>query len=320
MSELSYWRIRMKDDKQADHSEEGWKRNEVGIWYGAWTADDLAKAEKMDNPLEYLAHVRAQMSLGWSPSNNFLNTARRFAGIPDGHWVILYFGSKLRVAKIRGQLRSEPNHPLNRSSGEVFKFRHIEAKKEFDLEKLPDVYRLIPSAGRGNVHQFNGNYRELVRLLAESPDEQAVQESIRSRPLEEALDLLGDSGWESLCLGYLILEENFVPTGLLLGRTLKDYDIVGRSFESGQRILAQCKKTPYKVEIEPGFIEASQSLGTVGRAFYFAYEGCTGAVPPTINVITRKEIVDWAGTERGKRYVDLFFLGQRALHNLPAPS
>jgi hypothetical protein len=319
MSELSYWRIRMKDDAQADRSEEGWKRNEVGIWYGAWTADDLAKAG-MDNPLDYLAHVPAQESLPWRLSNNSLNTARRFADIPDGHWVILYFGSKLRVAKIRGQLRSEPNHPLNLSSGEVFKFRHIEAKKEFDLEKLPDVYRLIPSAGRGNVHQFNGNYRELVRLLAESPDEQAVQESIRSRPLEEALDLLGDSGWESLCLGYLILEENFVPTGLLLGRTLKDYDIVGRSFESGQRILAQCKKTPYKVEIEPGFNEASQSLGTVGRAFYFAYEGCTGAVPPTINVITRKEIVDWAGTERGKRYVDLFFLGQRALHNLPAPS
>jgi len=262
MSELSYWRIRMKDDEQADRSEEGWKRNEVGIWYGAWTADDLAKARKGNNPLKYLADVPAQGGLRWGLSNNSLNTAIRFADIPDGHWVILYFGSKLRVAKIRGQLRSEPNHPLNLSSGEVFKFRHIEAKKEFDLEKLPDVYRLIPSAGRGNVHQFNGNYRELVRLLAESPDEQAVQESIRSRPLEEALDLLGDSGWESLCLGYLILEENFVPTGLLLGRTLKDYDIVGRSFESGQRILAQCKKTPYKVEIEPGFIEASQSLGT----------------------------------------------------------
>ena len=64
----------MKDDEQADHSEEGWKRNEVGIWYGAWTADDLAKAlakaEKMDNPLDYLAEVPAQRRLGWRPSNN----------------------------------------------------------------------------------------------------------------------------------------------------------------------------------------------------------------------------------------------------------
>jgi hypothetical protein len=306
-SASSYWRIRMKDGEGQDFSADGWNRDEVGIWYGAWTADDFGDALKSCDPLKHLAQLPHQKVFGWEPSANFLSTARRFSEIPDGHWVVLYFGNKLCLARLRGKLRSGTRHPLNRSWGEVFKFRRIEAKKEFNLSRLPDVYRLIPSAGRGNVHQFNGQYRELVRLLADTENEQEVVAKVRSVPLAQALELLGDSGWESLCMGYLILEEGFVPTGLLLGRTLKDHDIVGRRFASGGHVLAQCKKTPYPVQVEPAFIEACEGLQADDGAFYFAFEGCTGEVPSGIEVLSRKDIEAWAKTERGKRYVDLFF-------------
>ena len=78
-----------------DHSEEAWNRGEVGIWYGAWTVDDLAKAEASGNVPIYLTNLSAQKALGWEISDSSANAARRLRDIPNGHWVVLYFGNQL---------------------------------------------------------------------------------------------------------------------------------------------------------------------------------------------------------------------------------
>ena len=45
MSESRYWRIRMKYGGE-ELTREAWERNEVGIWYGSWTAEELESARK----------------------------------------------------------------------------------------------------------------------------------------------------------------------------------------------------------------------------------------------------------------------------------
>jgi hypothetical protein len=301
----TYWRIRMREGEYSiDHSEEAWNRNEVGIWYGAWTTEDFLRAETTADPASHLTNLKPQKALGWAVKPSYASAARRFFRIPNGQWVIVYFNSHLHFARISGDVRSTEKHPLN--TGEIFKYRKITAKKSFNLAHLPDVYRLIPSAGRGNIHEYHG-YWELVRLLANSRNEQQVLAQLKSLPLNEALDLLGDTGWESFCMGYLILEDDFVPTGLLLGRSLKDHDIVGRNRRSGGRVFAQCKKNPYPVTVADGFLESCEDLGSDDRAYYFAYGGCTGAVPSNVKVVSRKEVEAWVETKRGKSYFEMFF-------------
>ena len=110
-----------------------------------------------------------------------------------------------------------------------------------------------------------------------------------------------------MCLAYLIIEHEFVPAGLALGGTLADVDIVGRRRSDGARILAQCKKDPHPVAIADGFLEAIADLGKNGMAFYFAYGGCSGSIPPVVRVIDRDAIHAWSKTGFGARYFRWLF-------------
>jgi hypothetical protein len=167
-----YWRIRLKDGTAHDFSQDAWDRNEVGIWYGGWSESDLAAAERVSgNPGEvatYLSDVPAQGQLDWKVSTNFVSTAKRFRDIPEDDWVIVYPASSQEIGLARGSgdLASNANHRLN-TNGELFKYRKIGDKKTFKISRLPDAYRLVPTQGRGNIHQFN-DMREHVRLLAGS--------------------------------------------------------------------------------------------------------------------------------------------------------
>jgi hypothetical protein len=92
------------------------------------------------------------------------------------------------------------------------------------------------------VHEV-GATRALVKMLAESASEREVFEKFQRLSWDEWLDALGPRGWEALCLGYLILEADFVPTGLDVGGTLPLFDLIGKS-RAGNRVYAQCKKNP----------------------------------------------------------------------------
>jgi hypothetical protein len=114
--------------------------------------------------------------------------------------------------------------------------------------------------------------------LAESKSEQEVWERFQNLDFDDLLDAMGPSGWESLSEAYLILTQTFVPTGLLVGKTLADLDIVGRRFGTGAKIVAQCKKDPGRVHVAQGFVDyvsqARQAGDNTLEAYYFAYGGC----------------------------------------------
>jgi hypothetical protein len=100
-----------------------------------------------------------------------------------------------------------------------------------------------------------------------------------------------------------------VPTGLSTGRTLPVFDIGGRRVPDGLHILAQCKKNPGSVLIDDSFAAAVTHYGTPHKAFYFAFGGCHGERPASIEIVDRTKILAWAKTERGTMY-RRFLLGE----------
>lgn len=300
-----YWRIRIKYGGQGELTREAWERNEVGIWYGAWTVQELKQALKTNAPLRHLSRANKVGGLKWDMTPKFLALVKRFIGIEEGDWVIVYFEGVLGLARVASRLRSSASHPLNRN-GEVFHYRKITRKKTFSLNRLPDAYRVLRSAGRGNVYQLRRG-AELASLLGRSSSPADVTRKLKTKPLHDALELLGPTTWESLCEAYLTIEHGFVPTGLATGRTLAGVDIVGRRMRDGARILAQCKKDPRSGGIADGFLEAIADLGKNGIAFYFAYGGCDEQVPRGVEVVDREAILQWSKTARGAKYFNWLF-------------
>jgi hypothetical protein len=314
-SHEKFWRIRVKADIPMERV--AWKRNEVGIWYGGWRADDYNAAmhtssrspadvanflgelpQHKNNVMHW--HDRTG-AVSTSISKGAISTVRRFWDIKETDWVYVYFDEALHFARVCSEARSDDHHELNHL-GELFKFRTIRDKKDFTLDKLPDSFRLLPSAGRSNVYEVHGTNRKLVELLAHSKNEEQASSEIALMPWRDWLAILGPGGWESLCLGYLILEEGFVPTGLDVGRTLKTFDIVGRN-RDGQRILAQCKKDLSPAKLDDEFLTAALHSTSEDKYFYFAYGGLTGEIPHKISVLTGIKIEGWLdATPKGSWY------------------
>ena len=141
----AYWRMRLNAEDYGEFSRRAWDRNEIGVWYGAWTADDLEAASSRSSTRGEIAAdlnaLQAQRDLGWDVSTNWVDTAQRFKRISDEDWVVLYLSDtqEIGLAKVQGPLRSDPKHPLNLNDGELFKYRRISDKKTFKLLRLPDA-------------------------------------------------------------------------------------------------------------------------------------------------------------------------------------
>ena len=91
-----------------------------------------------------------------------------------------------------------------------------------------------------------------------------------------------------------------MPTGISIGRTLSIVDIVGRRYDDGAHIFAQCKKYDYATAIEPDFPKLCEGLNPTDVAYYFAYGGCVSEVPPRIRVFNREDALHWAKTPKGE--------------------
>lgn len=309
MAGIRYWRVRMKVSGWRDLSEVAWDRGEVGIWYGAWTANDWREARCVEpnNPWSLIKELPRQQQLNWKSAPD-IRAALRFEAIDPSDWVVVYLPgrSEIGLAHLEPELLSDIDHPLNERDDatgamEIFKFRKISDRKTFNLADLPDAYHLLAAQGRGNVHEFHAMH-EHVRLLAELDDATALRASLKAMAFDDLIDILGASAWESVCTAFLTLEHNFVPTGLSTGFTLPVFDIIGRRVPDGIHILAQCKKTPGSIVIKSEFSSAVSSYPMPCKAFYFAFGGCQGDVPRGIDVVGRKEILAWAETERGAMY------------------
>jgi hypothetical protein len=309
-----YWRMRMTVGGVRDVSAEAWDRGQVGVWYGAWSAQELEQALEVDpaDPARILRGLPHQLRLEWGQLD--LSTVLRFQAIGPDDWVIVFLRDRAEfgLAQLEAGMRSEDGNPSNHAypeleAQEVFKYRRIRNSKTFSIPDLPDAYHLLASQGRANVHEFHG-MRPHVRLLAESEDVAAVRASMAAMPLDVFLDFLGAVAWESFCTGYLTLEHGFVPTGLATGRTLPTFDIVGRRVSDGMHIFAQCKKDPGPMEVEASFRVALGAHTGPCLAFYFAYGGCHGGIPG-IEVFGKDRMLAWLATERGEKYRTLLLGG-----------
>jgi hypothetical protein len=296
-----YWRIRVKDYSSEDRFPQGWARGEVGLWYGAWSANDFVAALKTVDPAKYLSAVPAQQELKWSISKEWVDTVKRFYNIKGEDWLFAYYDEHLWLARATGAMESKSDHPFN-VNRELFKLRMVGDKKQFHLRRLPDSFRLLASAGRGNVHEVHGT-RPLIELLANSKNEDEVNNKIDAMPFQKWMDILGPNSWESMCMGYLIRVFGFAPTGLSLGKTLPVFDIVGVD-ANNCRIFGQCKKNVNKEKMDSEFLAAARQSVAGERLFYFAYGGITGPVPPNVEAMTGEKLIEWfEGDSDGQQYM-----------------
>ncbi len=310
-----YWRIRMKADGD-EYSQKAWDRDEVGIWYGAWSAGDFKDSYKkrdLDATVKSLNKLKVQKSLAkcshyWREhkiETQTIHTAKRFfEEMADDDWVVIFLENEkaIGLAQIKGPVQSNYKHVLNTKCGEVFKYRQIFNKKKFLLSDLPDDYLLVSSQGRSNIHKLNA-MKDHIAILANCKNVSDVKKEICQKPFDKILDLMGPANWEAFCTAWLIIEHNFIPTGLLIGGTLKGVDVVGRNRTSHRRIVGQCKKDRGKITID---FEFKKYLNSDTEAFYFSYGGLKVEPPKGIKNFGKNEALKWLDTERGKEYINLY--------------
>lgn len=298
-----YWRIRIKYPDE-DLTREAWEQGIIGIWYGAWNAEQFEATLDSDRKkaVATLSAINKRAGLHWKVTPVVVDTARRFWRISDSDWVFSYFKDCIHLAKVRSRVERGPHRKFGRGN-ELFKYRYITSQKTFALSRLPDCFRLLSSAGRGNVHEVIGT-RTLIRLLAESRTESEACDRFQKLPWEEWFEVLGPHGWESLCLGHLIIEHDFVPTSLDVGHTLPLFDLIGKT-KGGHRMYAQCKKNPLPIRLDEDFVSIAEELAKTSAVFLFAYGGCSN-VPDKVRLVTATDLRTWfSSTENGRKYMQL---------------
>ena len=301
--------------KRKDLTQDLWEKGIVGIWYGGWTPADLRLALKKypstQAQLKYLNSRPRQKALNekeWAKRRGtlpkaILDTGKRFCNeMSKNDWVFVYFNDALHLARPGAKVLCDIDSPWNRDGGNnLFKYRIVSHKKCFPLSDLPDAFRLLSSAGRGNVHELK-NGRPLIEILGRSSGTREANSQLENLGLEDWLNIMGPNSWESFCEAYLILERGFLPTGLSVGKTMSSYYIVGRR-RDGRRIFAQCKKDPKGEPIDEDFPKAIDSTADF---YYFSYGPVHGKVPARVTPIGKREVLDWLrNTPNGRLYEKL---------------
>ena len=169
-----YWRIRMRFEEGDDVTKAAWHDDIVGVWYGGWNAEQFEQTleRNSQDAAAELSKFNDDAGLVYKVKARYVEAARRFWGISENDWVFTYFDDAIHLARVKSVVERQP-HPTFSRDWVLFKFRRIGSKKTFALGKLPDCFRLLSSAGQGNVHEV-GATRRLIKLLAESTPEQQV--------------------------------------------------------------------------------------------------------------------------------------------------
>jgi len=301
-----------------DFAKRVWGEGLIGIWFGSWDIADLYAAYGAYRPKqnyevtnsEIEKHINKLLRDRKLPENmaaGDVPTIKTFDDkLTEGTWVFTYFDGKLHFGQVADvNPIDEPRFNFNH---EHFKAKPVKNCKCFEVAKLPDVFRLLPSAGRSTLHKVS-SHEKLISILIEARDEDDVRSAIRGLPLTDWIDALGDKGWESVCTAYLILEHGFLPTGLLVGSTLADFDIVGHDL-NGTSIYGQCKKTPTPHRFSRKDKESFACLPRDTKKFFFPYAGPEEGPLSGVSVVSYSRIRRWLeATENGKRYKEVIRSG-----------
>jgi hypothetical protein len=308
------FRIRMKFGHQGeDFSQRIWETHRVGIWFGAWDIQDLYAAydaypgiagDRVTNTqiATYLNKTLVSRGLPANVSSADAALAKRFDELLPGTWMFAYYDRTLHV----GQLAEEDTHdgPVHFNVHEDhFKSKLVRNQKAFALSELPEAFLVLPSAGQGTLHKLHGS-APLAQLLVNAANPGEVVEAIHRLSLRDWIDVLGPKGWESICCAYLMQMHGFLPTGLLTGGTLADYDIVGKDL-TGTRIYAQCKKSPQLYRVTEADRSAFAQLQDAHK-FFFAFNGTGGEPIQGVKHISGDEIFHWLEHDGvGKQYAQI---------------
>jgi hypothetical protein len=287
-----------------DFTKRAWSANRVGIWYGSWLPDDLYEAYGKERPVvarevaQRLNEIMAFRKSSCTISESGANTSRRFDDLLLGQWVFVYFDRKLHFAQIADEtLHCDPDGFC--VGEELFKYKLIHNQKSFALAELPEPFMLLAPAGRSNVHHIS-TCPGLVEMLRDSADSAEVRQEFADLAWDEWLAALGPKGWESLCTGFLILAHGYLPSGLAVGGTLADFDIVG-SLGNGKAVFAQCKNDRGRRKIDEADVETFRGL-EAAECYYFAYGGVEREIPGVMH-IDGSGIVDWLENDaQGREY------------------
>lgn len=104
----AYWRVRLKN-QDGEFARDAWERNEIGIWYGAWSAEDFrnaaARGRTSQEVADILNNLPAQQNLvesaAWDrpiQATNIDTVRRFFDKISEGDWVVVYLGAERAIA------------------------------------------------------------------------------------------------------------------------------------------------------------------------------------------------------------------------------
>jgi hypothetical protein len=285
-----------------DFASRVWDAGYVGIWYGSWLPEDwmaaseVCKAEGTSTPLAVKEKIE---SFGRSISGDGVHVAKRFDDLPQGAWVFTVFNRSIHLAQLGDQRDLFELLPQFANEGETFKARRVTNKKEFPLDQLPPSFLLLPQAGRSDVHQVQ-SCSTILQLLVEHQTAADVCVAFDALDWDTWLSALGPEGWETLCFGYLIQEYGLLPTGLSVGQTLADFDIVG-SLRSGERVYAQCKGTPEVHVFSEREKAAFSPTPGIGK-FFFARRGVAERMP-SVEHLDQQDLVRWLNTtDTGMEY------------------
>lgn len=308
---MSCYRIRMKFGTDGDDfAKKVWDQQLVGMWFGSWDVNDLYEAYDAYNPqhhdrvtnVEIVTHINAQLLQRGLPQNmqaDFVHSYKVFDELPEDTWIFTYFDDTLHFGQIANI--NPRNEPAFDCQQEHFKAKPIKNSKSFKVAELPDAFRALVSAGQGTLHKVP-SYEKLTAILIKAADSDGVVELVSALSLEDWMDALGPKGWESVCTAYLILEHGFVPSGLLIGKTLADFDIVGHNL-AGIAIYGQCKKNPVAYKNLDAHRRTFERLPEGALKFFFPYAGPDEWPGAGVTVISYKSLRAWCETtENGKRY------------------
>jgi len=301
-----------------DFTERVWEKGLIGIWFGSWDIEDLYSAYEAYRPkknhevtnLEVEQHINDLLKGRGLPQNMnaaFVPTIKKFDQLTENTWVFTYFEGRLHFGQVAGvDPKNEPQFDCNQ---EHFKAKPIKNRKSFVVAKLPDAFRLLASAGQQTLHRLGESYEKLASILIEAKDADDVLSAIRGLSLPEWMDALGPKGWESICTAYLILEYGFLPTGLLIGGTLADFDIVGHDL-NGTAIYGQCKKRPTPYPFSENDEQSFAGLPKDAKKFFFPYAGPDESPLFGVSIVSYNRIREWfETTEHGRRYERVLRLG-----------
>ncbi len=256
-----------------DFAADIWNAGFVGIWHGSWVPEDLYRASDSCRTNSYvrpkalacaLNEIMSSKGSSSKISQEGAGAALKFDELEIGAWVFTCFDRSINMAQIAAAdplVLSQFNH-----KGETFKAKPIKNTRTFRLDELPPSFLLLPSAGRGSVHKVP-SCSALLKLLVDHESETEVAAAFDSLSWDAWITALGPKGWETLCLGYLIQEHGFLPTGLSIGGTLADFDIVGR-LRSGESVYAQYKGDIRQHAMTPEEERAFASVGNTKKLFF----------------------------------------------------